>query len=100
MHKLLLILVFCGLFACQSKTQQATEPAISPNAERFYDQHPAYRVNGLETRRFKLEDIEPMIKALPDVMKGVKFVDEGERGLVLKPGHVGLQAAMPREASR
>lgn len=69
MHKLLLILVFCGLFACQSKTQQATEPAISPNAERFYDQHPAYRVSGLETRRFKLEDIEPMIKALPEPFK-------------------------------
>ncbi|AEE51210.1 M14 family zinc carboxypeptidase [Haliscomenobacter hydrossis] len=38
---------------------------MSPNAERFYEKHLDYRVNGLETRRFKLEDIEPMIKALP-----------------------------------
>lgn len=65
MQKLLLIVVFCGLFACQSKTQQQSEPPISPNAERFYEKHGAYRVSGLETRRFKLEDIEPMIKALP-----------------------------------
>ncbi|HPH18215.1 MAG TPA: M14 family zinc carboxypeptidase [Haliscomenobacter sp.] len=66
MQKLLLIVLFCSCFACQSRTQQTEpEPTMSPNAERFYEKHPEYRVAGLETRRFKLEDIEPVIKALP-----------------------------------
>lgn len=68
MQRLFLIALFCSCFACQSRPQKA-EPAISPNAERFYEKHPAYRASGLETRRFKIEDIEPMIKALPAPFK-------------------------------
>jgi Zinc carboxypeptidase len=57
-------LAFLGLLvACSNRPPQV--PPISPNALKFYEKHPNYLFKSITQRRFKLEDIEPTIKALP-----------------------------------
>jgi Zinc carboxypeptidase len=64
LHLMQVFLVFFALLAaCSNRPPQV--PPMSPNALKFYEKHPAYLFKNITQRRFKIEDIEPAIQALP-----------------------------------
>jgi len=65
MHRIFHFLVCVLGFSHASCAQAPALPPLSPHADLLYRKHTLYRESSIVTRRFKLADIEPMIRNLP-----------------------------------
>lgn len=78
----LLILIFMSLLLMQCKTRTAHSPAPIPDvAHRAFQQHPGYREPTITNRRFKHEDIVPLLEELKqDSLLEVREVGQSVEG--------------------
>jgi len=65
MYRILLLFSWAMALSQISCAQTPELPVLSPNVDLLYKNHPLYKENSIVTRRFKLKEIEPLIKSLP-----------------------------------
>ena len=78
---MLCTLIMVSGLAATSCAQAPALPPLSPNSDPLYQNHNKYREPSITTRRFKLAEIEPLIRNLPSFFR----VKEAGRSMEGRP---------------